>query len=110
MVLEIGELKFKFMTAAEALIHGDLHTEALSWSNPRKMAQKFRTRAFDSEFSFYGPIAFDIGAVLANFYIAMARSIALGRTEHVEFIQTLPTALWNSFEIHFQKVVAYTHR
>ncbi|MDP1720078.1 MAG: S-methyl-5-thioribose kinase [Candidatus Nanopelagicaceae bacterium] len=103
MVLEMGELKFKFMTAAEALIHGDLHTGSVMVKS-KEDGTEISTRAFDSEFSFYGPIAFDIGAVIANFYIAMARSIALGRTEHVEFIQTLPTALWSSFETHFRKL------
>lgn len=103
MVLEMGKLKFKFMTASEALIHGDLHTGSVM---VRSMADgtEISTRAFDSEFSFYGPIAFDIGALIANFYIAMARSTALGRSEHVEFVQTLPSALWDSFETHFRQL------
>lgn len=107
LVREIGELKFKFMTSSEALIHGDLHTGSVMVKSNAKGAE-ISTRAFDSEFSFYGPIAFDIGAVFANFYIAMARSTALGRSEHIEFIATLPSAFWNSFESHFRKL--WPHR
>jgi 5-methylthioribose kinase len=101
MVLEMGHLKFTFMTASEALIHGDLHTGSVMVKSDAD-GNEISTRAFDSEFSFYGPIAFDIGAVFANFYIALARSIALGRTEHISFIETLPTAMWDSFENHFR--------
>jgi 5-methylthioribose kinase len=103
MVLEIGHLKFKFMTSAEALIHGDLHTGSVMVKS-KEDGSEISTRAFDSEFSFYGPIAFDIGAVFANFYIAMARATALGRSKHVEFIESLPTALWASFESNFRKL------
>jgi len=103
MVLEMGELKFAFMTASEALIHGDLHTGSVMVKSTETGAE-VSTRAFDSEFSFYGPIAFDIGAVFANFYIALARSIALGRTSHIAFLETLPTAMWDSFETHFRRL------
>lgn len=101
MVLEVGQLKFIFMTASEALIHGDLHTGSVMVKSHAD-GSELSTRAFDSEFSFYGPISFDIGAAIANFYIAMARSIALGRAEHAEFVETLPNAMWNSFETHFR--------
>ena len=43
-------------------------------------------------------MGFDLGAILGNFYLAMARSIALRRDEHVEFISKLPGELWSSFE------------
>ena len=101
MALEVGELKFKFMTAAEALIHGDLHTGSV-FVKSDPAGKSVSTRAFDSEFSFYGPIAFDIGAVIANFYIALARATALEREEQADFIATLPQALWSSFENNFR--------
>ena len=101
MAIEMGELKFKFMTAAEALIHGDLHTGSVFVKSGEEN-KSISTRAFDSEFSFYGPIAFDIGAVIANFYIALARATALERSEQATFIATLPKALWSSFESNFR--------
>ena len=71
MVQEIGQLKYKFMTSAEALLHGDLHTGSVMVKSDAT-GKAISTRAFDSEFSFYGPIGFDIGACFANFYIALA--------------------------------------
>ena len=97
MILEMGQLKYKFMTQAEALLHGDLHTGSVMVKSDEK-GNEISTRAFDSEFSFYGPIGFDIGACFANFYLAMARSIALGRKDHADFVSKLPEELWVSFE------------
>lgn len=101
MVLEMGELKYKFMTSAEALLHGDLHTGSVMVKSD-STGTAISTRAFDSEFSFYGPIGFDIGACIANFYIALARATALGRKDHADYISTLPDELWNAFEKNFR--------
>lgn len=101
MILEIGQLKYKFMTQAEALLHGDLHTGSVMVKSDEK-GNEISTRVFDSEFSFYGPIGFDIGACFANFYLAMARSIALGREEHADFVSKLPEELWASFELNIR--------
>lgn len=101
MVQEIGQLKYKFMTSTEALLHGDLHTGSVMVKSDAT-GKAISTRAFDSEFSFYGPIGFDIGACYANFYIALARATALGRNEHADYIATLPEELWNAFEKNFR--------
>ncbi|WP_249166452.1 S-methyl-5-thioribose kinase [Bradyrhizobium sp. JYMT SZCCT0428] len=55
----ISRLKLKFMASPEALIHGDLHTGSI-------MVTQRETRVIDPEFAFYGPMGFDIGAVIAN--------------------------------------------
>lgn len=101
MALEIGQLKYKFMTSAEALLHGDLHTGSVMVKSDAS-GKAISTRAFDSEFSFYGPIGFDIGACFANFYIALARATALGRTTHADYISALPEELWRAFEKNFR--------
>jgi 5-methylthioribose kinase len=62
---EVRWLKWGFMTRAEALIHGDLHTGSI-------MVTPERAWVIDPEFAFYGPIGFDIGAVLGNLMIAYA--------------------------------------
>ena len=103
VIREMGMLKFDFMTRAEALIHGDLHTgsvmvRAASTESPAS------TKAFDSEFSFYGPISFDIGAIIANYYIAAARAEALGNNELKEFTLSLPEATWASFAKTFESL------
>ncbi|MCB1805127.1 MAG: S-methyl-5-thioribose kinase, partial [Candidatus Competibacteraceae bacterium] len=55
----VSELKLKFLTSAQALIHGDLHTGSI-------MLTQTDTRVIDPEFAFYGPIGFDLGACIAN--------------------------------------------
>lgn len=59
------ELKFKFMTQTESLIHGDLHTGSI-------MLNQSDTKVIDPEFGFMGPIGYDIGNVLGN--LAMAHT------------------------------------
>ena len=63
----ISRLKLKFMTAPEALIHGDLHTGSI-------MVTESETMVIDPEFAFYGPMGFDIGAVIANLLMAYLAS------------------------------------
>ncbi len=56
---KVLELKYKFMTQTDALIHGDLHTGSI-------MLNKDETYVIDPEFAFVGPFGFDIGALLSN--------------------------------------------
>jgi 5-methylthioribose kinase len=60
---EVQGLKLKFLSAAEALIHGDLHTGSI-------MVTEHDTRAIDPEFAFFGPMGFDVGALVGNLLIA----------------------------------------
>lgn len=59
----VSRLKLKFMASPEALLHGDLHTGSI-------MVTDDQTRVIDPEFAFYGPMGFDVGAVLANLLMA----------------------------------------
>ncbi|NIA70682.1 S-methyl-5-thioribose kinase [Pelagibius litoralis] len=58
----VSRLKLKFLSEAQALLHGDLHTGSV-------MVTQDDTRVIDPEFAFYGPMGFDIGAVIANLLI-----------------------------------------
>lgn len=60
--LATAELRRKFLSQPEALIHGDLHTGSL-------MVTQNTTYAIDSEFAFYGPMGFDIGKIIGNFLL-----------------------------------------
>jgi len=60
--LEVAKLKRSFLTEAEALLHGDLHTGSI-------FASKEETKVIDPEFAFYGPIGFDIGLFLGNLIV-----------------------------------------
>ncbi len=62
-VVAISRLKVKFLTSAQALVHGDLHTGSV-------MATESETRVIDAEFAFVGPMGFDVGAVLGNLLLA----------------------------------------
>jgi 5-methylthioribose kinase len=65
LLLKVVKLKEIFLTKAQSLIHGDLHTGSVFISmNEMKV--------FDSEFSFFGPAAFDIGAIIANLLLNYA--------------------------------------
>ena len=57
--IAVSRLKLKFISSAEALIHGDLHTGSV-------MVNADDTRVIDPEFAFMGPMGFDPGAVIAN--------------------------------------------
>jgi 5-methylthioribose kinase len=56
---ETAKLKHAFLTRAEALVHGDLHTGSIFVTTDS-------TKVIDPEFAYYGPIAFDIGQFFAN--------------------------------------------
>ena len=103
MVNEIGLLKYKFMTAAESLIHGDLHTgSAMIKCEDKKVAVS--VKAIDSEFSFYGPIGFDLGALVANYTIAAARACALGNIDQMHWALSLAEQTWVEFEKEFRNL------
>ena len=59
----VARLRHAFVTRAEALLHGDLHSGSV-------MADREETKIVDAEFAFFGPIAFDIGMFLANLWIS----------------------------------------
>lgn len=54
-----GRWAHKFLSEAQALIHGDLHSGSV-------MVTEHDSRVIDPEFAFYGPIGFDLGAFFGN--------------------------------------------
>ncbi|MBB4381440.1 S-methyl-5-thioribose kinase [Bradyrhizobium sp. SBR1B] len=91
----ISRLKLKFMASPEALLHGDLHTGSIMVTNNQ-------TRVIDPEFAFYGPMGFDVGAVLANLVMAYFASAGHERApgERAAFeawvLETIEQ-VWNEF-------------
>lgn len=61
--VEAQRLKHIFAANAETLLHGDLHSGSI-------MVTDQETRMIDPEFAFYGPMAFDVGMLLANFWMS----------------------------------------
>jgi len=96
---EVLRLKNCFMCHAEALIHGDLHTGSI-------MVNREETKVFDSEFAFYGPMGFDIGAILANLLLSYASQEWFApdpvlRARYREWLLAAMAAVWNVFEAEF---------
>ncbi|WP_421696477.1 S-methyl-5-thioribose kinase [Aestuariivirga sp.] len=60
--IAVSRLKLKFLSSAEAMLHGDLHTGSI-------MLTPEETRVIDPEFAFMGPMGFDVGAIVANFLL-----------------------------------------
>jgi 5-methylthioribose kinase len=95
----ISRLKLKFMASPEALIHGDLHTGSI-------MVTESDTKVIDPEFAFYGPMGFDIGAVLANLLMAYFASSgherAVGERRAFEaWVLDTVEAVWTGFSGKF---------
>ena len=61
--LEVSKLKFNFMTNAQALLHGDLHTGSV-------FIKPDATKIYDCEFGTFAPMGYDIGNVVANMIFA----------------------------------------
>ena len=95
-------MKEKFMTQAQALIHGDFHTGSIML-NPED------TRVIDPEFAFYGPIAFDVGSLLGNLALGYAAQEAhapdgASRDEYRRWILEALAETWNVFEEEFRRL------
>jgi len=88
---EVADLRHRFMTSAQALLHGDLHTGSIM-VGAREGAEVLRV--FDPEFSYVGPVGFDLGLYWGNVLAAEARALALG-TERDDAGQL--AASWDTF-------------
>jgi len=87
--LEVAKLKFDFMNNAQSLLHGDLHTGSI-------FVNQEDTKVIDPEFAFYGPMAYDIGALIAN--IIMAYISADARIEEINVKNRQKDYLLNTLE------------
>ena len=79
MHFEVAKLKFNFMTNAQALIHGDLHTGSI-------FIKEDGLKVFDPEFGILGPCGYDIGNVIANLIFAYDNGIAYEKKEFTDWI------------------------
>jgi len=95
----VSRLKLKFMASPEALLHGDLHTGSI-------MVTDSQTRVIDPEFAFYGPMGFDVGAVIANLLMAYFASAGHerapgGRAAFEAWVLETVENVWNEFSRKF---------
>lgn len=98
--LEVALLREKFLTNAQALLHGDLHTGSV-FVTPES------TKVIDPEFAYYGPIGFDIGAVIANLLLNFAgqehwSADAQQRSEYRRYLTDSARDVWRLFDQKFR--------
>lgn len=96
--LAVASLKHRFLSKAEALLHGDIHSGSIFVADGC-------LKAIDAEFGFYGPIGFDVGTALGNLLLnycglpglAGPRDAAAGREQRLKDIHIL----WETFSHSF---------
>lgn len=98
--LEVAILRDKFLTSAQALLHGDLHTGSI-FITPES------TKVIDPEFAYYGPIGFDIGAVIANLLLNYAGQGHWiqdegQRSEFRQYLLAAVEEIWTQFDAKFR--------
>ncbi|CAL8462461.1 g1994 [Coccomyxa elongata] len=98
----ITALKAKFLQQRQALLHGDLHTGSL-------MVTEDTTYVIDAEFAFAGPIAFDVGKMVANLLIAFFAGAGLQtpeapRTRQRQWLLQATVEMWASFVAEFKEL------
>ncbi|KXV13582.1 5-methylthioribose kinase [Caballeronia megalochromosomata] len=95
-----ADMKWAFMNHAETLLHGDLHTGSI-------MVNEDETFVIDPEFAFYGPMGFDVGAVIANLLLAFFSRDWHGRIDgrdpvaYQEWLLEQMVRIWNGFSAQF---------
>jgi len=97
--LEVAILRQKFLSSAQALLHGDLHTGSI-------FITKQSTKVIDPEFAYYGPMGFDIGAVFANLllnYVGQEHwsKDAAEREQYQQYLLDTITDIWKQFHHKF---------
>ncbi|ELP71351.1 S-methyl-5-thioribose kinase [Streptomyces turgidiscabies] len=93
---EVADLRHTFMTSAQALLHGDLHTGSVMVGEREGTPV---VRVFDPEFSFVGPIGYDLGLYWANTLVSAERARALDSlTDHADQL----ALSWTAFESEFR--------
>lgn len=85
LALETAKLKFEFMTNAQSLIHGDLHTGSI-------FIKEDSTKVIDPEFAFYGPAGYDVGNVIANLTFAYVNGMftiddETAKTDYLSYLE-----------------------
>jgi 5-methylthioribose kinase len=106
--MELAEMKQAYMTHAEALIHADLHTGSI-------MLNAEDTRVIDPEFAFFGPIAYDVGAVIQNLVLNYLAHFAHtpDRNErecYQAYLLEMIRGVWNEFARKWDELWAANNR
>ncbi len=100
--LEVAKLKNQFMTNAQALIHGDLHTGSI-------FVKDDKIKIIDSEFAFYGPMGYDVGNIVANLFFAKIRNLVLNEKSN-QFDKWITETIKNTVDLFKIKFIDYLEK
>lgn len=97
---EVALLREKFLTHSQALLHGDLHTGSI-FVTPES------TKVIDPEFAYFGPMGFDIGAIIGNLLLNYASQPGWNKgTQDLsireERLLEMVKEVWTQFESSFR--------
>jgi 5-methylthioribose kinase len=99
--LKLAAARFgqRFLTEAQALVHGDLHSGSV-------MVTPDDSRVIDPEFAFYGPIGFDLGAFFGNLLLSWYSQPGHitrddDRIAYREWILQQTRIFWDTFRTRF---------
>jgi len=94
---EAAKLKFAFMTNAQALVHGDLHSGSV-------FVKEDSTKVIDPEFAFYGPMGYDVGNVVANLMFAWSRAYVTNADE--KYVSWVEGSIKDTVNLFAEKFLA----
>jgi 5-methylthioribose kinase len=91
-------LKHAFSAKSETLCHGDMHTGSV-------MVTPADTKVIDPEFAFYGPFGFDIGMLLANYWMSFFSQKGHGsRADMQVYLLSVIIETWAQFRLEFSSL------
>lgn len=98
----VGRLKRRYMTAAEALVHGDLHTDSI-------LVTAADTRIIDMELSMYGPMGYDFGHLFGHLFLNYFAQNGLDdpygkRRAQQDWTARLIEQIWDFFSQAFRRL------
>lgn len=94
---EVAILRDNFMNNAQALIHGDLHSGSV-------FANADGIKVIDPEFAFYGPMGYDIGNVIGNFFFSLANKVYT-MPEETSAIEALSRIIAETYDMTREKLL-----
>lgn len=69
LLCKVIQLRRLFIENKEALLHGDIHSGSIMIKEKTEESEE-SIKVIDSEFSFYGPISFDVGSFIGSLIIS----------------------------------------
>merc|ERR1712146_758622 len=99
LIERVTYFKQRFLTCAEALLHGDLHTGSI-------MCKASSSFVIDPEFAFYGPMGFDLGLYIGNMFLSFfSQRGHQNNTEYSEWILNEIRTVWVLLKEYMTKAI-----